>query len=72
MTMSASRDALLELHKRVVAERGRVAQELAALPAGGPLPMDAMRELAVLNGAAMGLAEEIELHTPKIGHGAET
>ena len=68
---SESVESLFELQRRVIAERGRIVRELAAVSEASALPEDALRHLAVLNGAAGAIAEEIEAHTPKLGHGGE-
>jgi hypothetical protein len=53
-------------------ERSRIVGELAAVSETDALPGDTLRHLALLNGAAGAIAEEIEAHTPKIGHGGES
>jgi hypothetical protein len=68
---SASVEPLIELQRRVAAERGRIVRELASIADSDALPGDSLRHLALLNGAAGAIAEEIEQHTPKIGHGGE-
>ena len=69
---SASVETLFELQRRVTAERGLIVRELASIADTEALPGDALRHLALLNGAAGAIAEEIEQHTPKIGHGGES
>jgi hypothetical protein len=68
---SLSVETLFELQRRVIAERARIVGELAAVSEADALPGDALRHLALLNGAAGAITEEIEAHTPKIGHGGE-
>jgi hypothetical protein len=64
-------EMLVELQRRVVAERSRVVAELAALSGAEALPGNALRELALLQGAVAAIADEIAAHTPTLGHGAE-
>jgi len=65
-------EILVELQRRVVAERSRVVADLAALSGAEALPGNALRDLAVLQGAITAIADEIAAHTPTIGHGAES
>ena len=65
-------EMLMELQRRVVAERSRVVAALAGLPGAEALPGNALRDLAVLQGAVAAIADEIAAHTPTIGHGAES
>jgi hypothetical protein len=65
-------EMLVELQRRVVAERSRVAATLATLSGAEALPGNALRDLAVLQGAVVAIAEEIAAHTPTIGHGGES
>ena len=71
MSHNPELEPLLDLQKRL-AERRKVAQQLATSSANGSFPDDALRRMAAIQGASMALAEEIETHTPKIGHGGET
>jgi hypothetical protein len=64
-------EILVELQRRVVAERSRVVASLAGLSGAEVLPGNALRDLAVLQGAITAIADEIAAHTPTIGHGAE-
>jgi hypothetical protein len=63
---------LMELQRRVVAERSRVIATLASVSSAEALPGNALRNLAVLHGAVAAIADEIAAHTPTIGHGAES
>ena len=65
-------EMLVELQRRVVAERTRVVAKLAALSGTDALPGNTLRDLAVLHGAVAAIADEIAAHTPTIGHGAES
>jgi len=65
-------EMLVELQRRMVAERSRVIAQLAALSSADALPGNALRDLAVLQGAVAAIADEIAAHTPTIGHGAES
>ena len=71
MPTNLNLESLLELQKRVAVERSRILQQLVTVSATKPLPSEALRQLAAIQGVAIGLAEEIETHTPKIGYGAE-
>jgi len=65
-------EMLVELQRRVVAERSRVVANLAALSGAEALPGNALRDLGVLQSAITAIADEIAAHTPTIGHGAES
>jgi hypothetical protein len=65
-------EMLVELQRRVVAERSRVIATLASVSSAEALPGNALRDLAVLQGAVTAIADEIAAHTPTIGHGAES
>ena len=65
-------EMLVELQRRVVAERSRVVEALAGVSGAEALPGNALRDLAVLQGAVAAIADEIAAHTPTIGHGAES
>ena len=70
MTIDPNLEPLRDLQKRLVLERSRILGDLAAAP--DPLPDGALRRLAEIQAAAAGVAEEIEVHTPKLGHGGES
>ena len=65
-------EMLVELQRRVVAERSRVIATLASVSGAEALSGNALRDLAVMQGAVAAIAEEIAVHTPTIGHGAES
>ena len=65
-------EMLVELQRRMVAERSRVIAKLAALSSADALPGNTLRDLSVLQGAVAAIADEIAAHTPTIGHGAES
>jgi hypothetical protein len=71
MTSTSELDSLLALADRLKAERRRIVQLLLASPAEGALDEALLRQLAVIHGASLGLAAEIEAHTPTVGHGGE-
>ena len=72
MTSTTDLELLIALAKRLEAERRRIVDLLAAAPADKPLDPDLLRQLSIVQGASMGVAAEIEAHTPTIGRGGET
>jgi hypothetical protein len=72
MTATIELELLIALAKRLQAERRRIVDLLAAAPADKPLDPDMVRQLSIVQGACMGVAAEIEVHTPTIGRGGET
>jgi hypothetical protein len=69
---STELELLIAFAKRLEAERRRIVDLLMAAPADKPLDQDMLRQLSILQGACMGVAAEIEAHTPTIGGGAES
>jgi len=69
---STELELLIAFAKRLEAERRRIVDLLMAAPADKALDQDMLRQLSILQGACMGVAAEIEAHTPTIGGGAES
>jgi hypothetical protein len=72
MTSTSELELLIAFAKRLEGERRRIVDLLMAAPAGKALDEDMLRQLSVVQGACMGVAAEIEAHTPTIGRGGET
>jgi hypothetical protein len=72
MNSTTELELLIAFAKRLEAERRRIVDLLMAAPADKALDPDMLRQLSILQGACMGVAAEIEAHTPTIGRGGET
>jgi hypothetical protein len=72
MTSTTDLELLVAFSKRLEAERRRIVDLLMAAPADKALDQDMLRQLSILQGACMGVAAEIETHTPAVGGGAES
>jgi hypothetical protein len=72
MNSTTELELLVAFAKRLEAERRRIVDLLMAAPADKPLDPEVLRQLSILQGACMGVAAEIEAHTPTIGRGGET
>jgi hypothetical protein len=70
--MTTELELMIAFAKRLEAERRRIVDLLMAAPADKALDPDMLRQLSVIQGACMGVAAEIEAHTPTIGRGGET
>ena len=72
MTSTTELELLIAFGKRLEAERRGIIDLLMATPTDKSLDPDLLRQLSILQGACMGVAAEIEAHTPTIGRGSET
>jgi hypothetical protein len=72
MTSTTELELLIALATRLEAERRRIVDLLAAAPAGKAIDPDLLLQLSIVQGACMGVAAEIEAHSPTIGRGGET
>jgi hypothetical protein len=72
MTSTTDLELLIAYAKRLEAERRRIVDLLMAAPADKAPDQDMLRQLSILQGACMGVAAEIEAHTPTVGGGAES
>jgi hypothetical protein len=64
------RQKLVQLQKKLEQERGRIIANRSALPAGGGLPGEMIRELADIEVAARAVAAELARHSPRLGYGS--
>jgi len=71
MTSTTELELLIAFGKRLEAERRRIIDLLMAAPTESALDPEMLRQLSAVQGACMGIAAEIEAHTPAIGRGGE-
>jgi hypothetical protein len=72
MTSTTELELLIAFGKRLEAERRRIIDLLMAARGDKALDPEMLRQLSIVQGACLGVAAEIEAHTPTIGGGAET
>lgn len=64
-------EVLITLRDRLLRERLRVVQQLAAVPQASPLPDETLQSLAAIRIASAEIEAEIATHMPRLGYGAE-
>ena len=72
MTSTSELESLENLMKTLEGERHRLVQRLLANPGAKPEMKHNIGQLAAIHSAYLAVLAEIDLHTPKVGHGGET